>query len=407
MILRANREIGTGHLMRVKSVVQPLKAHALIKLYVYAFDEALRPMCADFDEVYTFKTKEEILDHLLTLPERCADSNRCDNNDNNDKICSSNAASTEFFPEVLVIDDYAIDKSFEQPLAARAKIFVIDDLFDRDHDCDMLLDQTLITHQEEYEKRCPPHCTLLLGAKYSLTNPKFYPQNYALDYQSPCSCGSHYGTLSYRAYIGKDEAAHNSARTSTTEIPTPARVFISFGGADPVSACLTLTHTIVRAKLYQHYAFTFLAGAANKDYEATKEAITAIPSEYQSNFTLLRHCSDVADLLFKNDVAIGAYGGMFRERIAAGIPTAGVIIADNQKGADTVVDKYKLGLNLGLEELNDENKVQAALDDLITHAATYTQNCFTIYDGHGLERIVSAIASLLHTEQQEQQEQQA
>ena len=66
VIVRANRSIGTGHLMRIKPLLPKLKAHAQLTLYVYAFDEALRPLCAEYDEIKTFaKSVEEAQQRLL------------------------------------------------------------------------------------------------------------------------------------------------------------------------------------------------------------------------------------------------------------------------------------------------------------------------------------------------------
>lgn len=382
VVLRANRGIGTGHLMRVRSLLPKLKEHAYLKLYVYAFDEALRPMCSDYDEVLTFESKEDI---LRAFKEQAQ-------------------AHAPTLPKVIIIDDYAIDKSFEQELYEHTKLFVVDDLFDRPHQCHMLLDQTLITHEDEYRKLCNEDCELLLGSKYSLTLERFYPKFYDPNYQSSCTCGAHHAPLSYRALWGKYASGNDSlaikANCSCLDgqaQPLP-RVFISFGGADPVSACLSLTTTILQGHLYERYCFTMLAGAANKDYEAIKAQLAEhLPKQYELNFMLLHHCNDVADLLFKHDVAIGAYGGMFRERIAAALPTIGVIIADNQKGGDVVVEKYNLGLSLSLEELKDVDAVSSSLAKLLENATTYSANCAKVYDGQGLERIVDKVLSLLRS----------
>lgn len=406
MVLRANHSIGTGHLMRLRSLIPYLKQQATVRLYVYAFAEQLRPLCSDYDEVFTFETKEDILKHLLALPlaPDCAQQGE-----------AIAAQATEYLPQVLVIDDYAIDKSFEAQLYPRCKIFVVDDLFDRPHQCHMLLDQTLNTHEAEYRALCNPECQLLLGSQYSLTLECFYPQQRQLNYQSNCQCAAHHLPLCERVQQALQEPVQTATQTESSAAPAPEatspvataeatkansqslpRVFVNFGGADPVSACLKVTQSIVAAHMYERYAFTLLAGAANPDYEALQSLVQAIPAEWQANFTLIRHCTDVADLFMRHDIALGAYGGMFRERIAAGLPTVGVIIADNQKGADEIVDHYQLGLNLKLEQLSDPQAVEHALSQLYQHRAQYTQNCLKVYDGQGLKRIVKAIFSLLN-----------
>lgn len=507
MVLRANHQIGTGHLMRLRSLIPYLKQHALIRLYVYALEENLRPLCQDYDEVFCFATKEEILAHLLALPlvpqaqlssstqasvtaspaaamaalgsstaamppmdsgtdtMATMDSGTATTTYATDSGNSTATTTTEYLPQILIIDDYAIDSSFEAPLYERCKLFVVDDLFDRPHKCHMLLDQTLKPHEEAYRALCNHDCQLLLGSRYSLTLECFYPQfcrklyqesapksattasahpyaagiqqhghnhnhslNHGHNHQAHCSCVAHdlplcdrvrqlwqeaaaqtepYGATAATTSPAAGHAANansptadsttNSTNTDTNSTATPAfpHVLVNFGGADPVGACLKVSQSIVQAQLYQRYAFTMLSGAANPDYEAIQALVATIPEQWQKNFCLIRHCTDVADLLLRHDMAIGAYGGMYRERIAAGLPTVGVIIADNQAGTDEIVEHYQLGLSLKLSELSNPQAIAQALERLYQKRQYFTSNCLKVYDGQGLQRIVQAILSLL------------
>ena len=76
----------------------------------------------------------------------------------------------------LVVDHYALDVEWEAAIRSYTKhIMVIDDLADRVHDCDVLLDQNLHRAEMEtrYEKLIPPQCKKLLGPKYALLRPEF------------------------------------------------------------------------------------------------------------------------------------------------------------------------------------------------------------------------------------------
>ena len=409
VILRANRAIGTGHLMRIKPLLPQLKTHAKLRLYVYAFDEALRPLCAEYDEIKTFATKDEVLAHLTAIPAP----------EVAPEPAQEPEGGGEYLPQVLIIDDYAIDASFEAPLSARTRIMVVDDLVNRPHDCALLLDQGLTRTAQDYQHLCNADCRYLVGARYSLTSERFYPRNYQLSEPSACPCPAHRNALSVRALLGKSKAElqgplppiANAAHFAPKELKpalmqadldlnqlghtVPPRVFVNFGGADPVSACLKFAHALLAGQLYQHYDFTIVAGAANQDYDALQKLLAQVPTNYQERVKLLRHCHDVADLLFKHDVAIGAYGGMFRERIAAGIPTIGVVIADNQEGAPAAQLSFNFGLDLSLAQLSDPNAVAPSLATLVEKAPDFTSSCLKVYDGQGLERIVSAIVELL------------
>jgi UDP-2,4-diacetamido-2,4,6-trideoxy-beta-L-altropyranose hydrolase len=74
----------------------------------------------------------------------------------------------------LIVDHYSLDNRWENEMRNFAsKIMVIDDLADRKHDCDILLDQTLGRNEEEYQHWIPENCTLLAGSNYALLRPEF------------------------------------------------------------------------------------------------------------------------------------------------------------------------------------------------------------------------------------------
>src|SRR5690606_29796272 len=53
------------------------------------------------------------------------------------------------------------------------RLFVIDDLADRSHDCDLLLDQNLGRVGLDYKGLIPEKCEMLIGPKYALLRPDF------------------------------------------------------------------------------------------------------------------------------------------------------------------------------------------------------------------------------------------
>ena len=50
---------------------------------------------------------------------------------------------------------------------------VIDDLADRVHICDLILDQTYGRNEEDYSDYVPKNCQILLGPQYALLRPEF------------------------------------------------------------------------------------------------------------------------------------------------------------------------------------------------------------------------------------------
>lgn len=78
-------------------------------------------------------------------------------------------------PDWLVVDHYAADHRWEGALRRLVgRVMVIDDIADRQHDCDILLDQNLYADMDtRYTGKVPAHCRLLLGPRYALLREKF------------------------------------------------------------------------------------------------------------------------------------------------------------------------------------------------------------------------------------------
>ena len=77
--------------------------------------------------------------------------------------------------DCLIVDHYALDERWEQGLrGCAAHIVVIDDLADRAHDCDLLLDQNFDNpRHERYRQLVPARAQLLLGSRYALVRAEF------------------------------------------------------------------------------------------------------------------------------------------------------------------------------------------------------------------------------------------
>lgn len=261
----------------------------------------------------------------------------------------------EVCPDLVLIDHYFLNKDFEEPLYQHAVVAVIDDLANRAHMCHLLFDQRHEPH-DDYQNLVPKDCKVYLGDDYNLVKEEFF----------------------------------NLKKVSSAASPHP-KVLISFGGSDPVHGCKICLDTILKHRIFENYAFTVLAGLSNHDYGEMVRA-----AQDNGHITILRHTEDVAALFSKTDIAIGACGGMFKERICAAIPSLNVEIADNQHGViDSMVHKYHLGIGLSINELKNGQKLKASLDTLYDKRVYYAQNCRNLYAHSGLPRIGAIIKAYL------------
>ena len=87
----------------------------------------------------------------------------------------------------LIADSYSLDFRWENGLQSEIKkIMVIDDLADRKHNCEILLDQNYFAKPEKrYQKLIPESSQLLLGQQYSLLREEFLGAKKFCDQRSP------------------------------------------------------------------------------------------------------------------------------------------------------------------------------------------------------------------------------
>ena len=196
--------------------------------------------------------------------------------------------------DLLVADHYGRDVSFESACRGWAKrIVAIDDLADRRHDADLLLDQTLGREAGAYANLVPGDCRLLLGTAYALLRPRF----------------------SELRLSGARPRANGGL----------SRVVVSLGAVDPGN----LTSTVIAGLSASGLRFDVdvMIGSAAPHLAAIREHCrTGGPM-----FTLHVDCPDPATLLANADLAIGAAGTSAWERCCLGVPTLLVVLAENQR----------------------------------------------------------------------------
>lgn len=195
----------------------------------------------------------------------------------------------------LVVDHYALDAGWEQRLRPHAeRITVIDDLANRCHDADLLLDQNYSAEgAARYDGLLPVTATRLCGPAYALLHPAF---------------AEHRKT--WQPHTGRVE-----------------RVFVFFGGTDPDNLTGRVL-TALSTPEFAHWAIDAVVGANNPHHDALKAQAAR-----RGQTTLHGPQSHLADLMAKADLAIGAGGATTWERCCLGLPSVVVSIAENQRPA--------------------------------------------------------------------------
>lgn len=186
----------------------------------------------------------------------------------------------------IIVDHYGLDARWESAARRWARrIMVIDDLADRPHDCDLLLDQNFTASTARYRPRVPGACRLLMGPRHALLRPEF-----------------------------------RQARQAGSEMAR--QVLVSFGGFDQAGMTLKALQALAAIESVEVQC---IAGQGSADLPALQALVASRPSWQLHSFV-----DDLPARMGAATLFIGAGGGTTWERAAMGLPSLCVSVADNQ-----------------------------------------------------------------------------
>ena len=198
-------------------------------------------------------------------------------------------------PDWLVVDHYALDQRWETALRPHyQKLMVIDDLADRPHQCDLLLDQNLGCQPQDYANLVPAQCKLLIGPQYALLRPEF---------------------AALRAYS-----------LQRRQQPVLKNILITMGGVDQPNATGQVLQALKGCPLPQDCRISVVMGLQAPWLEQVRAQAKDMPWTIE----VMVNISDMAQRMADSDLAIGAAGSTSWERCCLGLPTLMVVLANNQ-----------------------------------------------------------------------------
>lgn len=251
----------------------------------------------------------------------------------------------------IVVDHYALDARWESALRGSArKIMTIDDIADRQHDCDVLLDQNFYEDmQTRYTGKVPAHCQLLLGPCYALLREEF-----------------------------RELRSQVKPRTGQVK-----RILVFFGGVD--------------ADNYTGLAINALAGIAVKQLQvdvvigAQHPCRAAIESRCaEQGYVCHVQTSRMAELMASADLAIGAGGSATWERCCLGLPALLVSMADNQTDIAKTLDAGGACFYMGALEEITTPAMQNAITNMLgapEQLVMISKVASSLVDGMGANRV--------------------
>ena len=255
----------------------------------------------------------------------------------------------------LVIDHYAIDERWERVLRpACRRLMVIDDLADRNHDCDLLLDQNLVDGwQDRYRGKIPNNCGMLLGPEYALMQP---------------------------IYAG----LHDRVPPREGQI---RNILVYFGGAD-TDNLTGMTISAFKSLLVDDVSMDVVVPTSSPHIEYLRRI-----TENNARIRLHESLPSLAPLMVKADLAIGAGGATSWERCCLGLPSLVVTLAENQNPIAEELNKLGLIRWIGRTRHVTEIDIRKQLNSILNEKfdKKWSNKCKLITDGNGTKRVCSII----------------
>ncbi|WP_353979031.1 UDP-2,4-diacetamido-2,4,6-trideoxy-beta-L-altropyranose hydrolase [Salinicola endophyticus] len=261
-------------------------------------------------------------------------------------------------PDWLVVDHYALDARWE--LAARpsgTRMLVIDDLADREHVADLLLDQNLGRLVEDYADLVPASCRLMIGPDYALLRPEF-------------------------AEWRRTSLERRATRQALSQL------LISLGGVDKDNVTAEVLQALRHAELPRTCRITVVMGATAPWIEVVKSVAGTLeqPTEVVTNV------SDMARRMAEADLAIGAAGSTSWERCCLGLPTLILVLAENQRDIAAALESAGAAIRLDSGALGEDLSSVLARVMGARYLSRMSERAARLVDGEGVKRLTAALA---------------
>jgi UDP-2,4-diacetamido-2,4,6-trideoxy-beta-L-altropyranose hydrolase len=234
---------------------------------------------------------------------------------------------------------------------------VIDDIANRPHLCDLLVDQNY-EDQARYSEFVPKDCRLLLGASYALLRPEY--------------------------------AQYRTIKILRPHTDIIKRAFIFFGGAD----ALNLTGMALKAfsiKGLDHIELDVVVGA-NYLYHEQLNQLAVL----RGRTNIHKPRPHLADLMVAADIAIGGGGATNWERMCLGLPSIVITLAENQTPISEILNRRGVLRLLGkLGDVSIENISDALLSEIKSRQISdQVASAMDLCDGLGVARVINAMTSI-------------
>ncbi len=264
--------------------------------------------------------------------------------------------------DLLVVDHYGWDVVLMGACRRWARaILTIDDLGNRSLDCDLLLDQTPDRSEAAYRERVPRHCRLLLGSDYALLDGAF---------------------ASLRA--DALERRHYQGRVKT--------LLIALGSTDPENMTARVLEALNRTRIEISLEIVLAPTAPHLERVRAMVADMTVPARLHTEL------ESVAELMAEVDLAVGAMGVGALERCCLGLPSIGIVLADNQRFLAESLSARGAALAIDRETAMQPDGFAALMTQLFENSearVAMSRAAGEVCDGRGASRVAKALGEMV------------
>ncbi|MEI7342863.1 UDP-2,4-diacetamido-2,4,6-trideoxy-beta-L-altropyranose hydrolase [Pectobacterium brasiliense] len=261
-------------------------------------------------------------------------------------------------PDWIVVDHYALSVVWQEKAREfGAKICIIDDLADRPHQADVLIDQNLGRKKGDYYSLVPSYCQLLIGPQYALLRPEF-------------------------------KLWREASLKRRSEIKNVQHILVNLGGVDKDNITEKILSALANVNVFdKSVSITVVMGETAPHLHRIIKKSAQMPYKTQ----VLCGVDNMAELMTHADLAIGAAGSTSWERCCLGLPTVQIVIAKNQRSVAKILSEQNMAfLVSSLPSLNDElnfifNKIKK--EKKIYYQISYSSQSIT--DGDGCSKVLA------------------
>jgi UDP-2,4-diacetamido-2,4,6-trideoxy-beta-L-altropyranose hydrolase len=251
----------------------------------------------------------------------------------------------------LVVDHYALDSRWESELRECCdRLMALDDLADRNHECDLLLDQNYFPNpKRRYQHRIPASTTCLFGPTYAVMRDEYWE-------------------------------AHLVAHIRRGSI---SNILVYFGGADKNNVT-ERAMTALASSEEDSIRIDVVVDPGHKYLDSIKKS-----AERLTNVKLHIGVPTLCPLMMKADLAIGGAGTTSWERCSVGLPALVISTAENQRAVARELHAGGFIEWLGHEDQVATGSIEEGIR-LIKETKTletWSRRCWDLVDGRGVERV--------------------